>query len=131
MIISDKVSKIKKLKKEIVGKIKNGTEYKVKNLEFNNNDSMLFKTMEIKEKGASFLFDFTKLEGNIIINKESKRFYIIFSTETKYGFYDKITNNDFYNALVDFNEDHIYYELENKKIDKNGNLIMKRKIKII
>lgn len=84
MIISDKVSKIKKLKKEIVGKIKNGTEYKVKNLEFNNNDSMLFKTMEIKEKGASFLFDFTKLEGNIIINKESKRFYIIFSTETKY-----------------------------------------------
>ncbi len=52
MIISDKVSKIKKLKKEIVGKIKNGTEYKVKNLEFNNNDSMLFKTMEIKEKGA-------------------------------------------------------------------------------
>lgn len=63
--------KIKKLKKEIVGKTKNGTEYKVKNLEFNNNDSMLFKTMEIKEKKASFLFDFTKLEGNIIINKES------------------------------------------------------------
>lgn len=106
------MTEIKKLKKEITGKTESGIEYKVKKLEFNDSDSILFGTMEIKRKEEPFLFDFTN------------------SGETEYHFEKDKVEDKFEEALGDFYENHITEYVKNKIKKHFDDMVIERIINI-
>ena len=113
MLNSDKMSEIK-INKEIKTKTKASIEeikYKVKNLSFSDDRATLFGTM--------------------VINKKSKDFYMDFenSDETEYDFKNHNGGFEFDEALSDFYDFHVV-ELSKNEKDKNGNIVVKKTIKI-
>lgn len=86
-------------------------KYEVKNLRFNKTKSKLF--------------------GIIIIDQKSKNFYIDFkkNDEVEYEFKPHNRDYEFDSALDDFYNFHVV-ELSNTEKDENGNIVVKRTIKI-
>ena len=100
-----------KINKEITDKIQDGTEYKIKNLKFNNNRARLL--------------------GIMVINDEERDFYIDFENRDRieYGFKEAKIEKEFKDALIKFYSDHIV-RFEKIEQDENENMVLKRKIEI-
>ena len=93
-----------KINKEINGKTENGIEYKVTNLSFFNDTNTLFGSITIKEKSKKFYIDLENTD------------------ETKYDFQDNDVEDEFSNALADFNDLHITIEIPKNEKDKKENM---------
>lgn len=104
--------KSQKIKKKVAGTTENGTKYKVQGLVF-------------------YPIDEPRLLGNIEINREKKSFYIVFGIETRYGLVGEQTDNEFYNALVHFYQNHLGFGFKDNEIQENGDIILKRIVRII
>ncbi len=110
---------IKKLKKEITGTTKYGDNYKVKNLKFNYRNLVLFGIIMINGEYYNFTVDYN---FTIDFTNEEEPEYSF-----NYAYYRTSQLND---CIRDFYENHIT-QFKTIKLDKNGNIIIEKTIKIL
>ena len=102
------MNEVIKINKEISGKNSHGEKYRVKNLKFDTNKSILYGTIFMKKLNLDFYIDFGTDAVRAVATKDEEL-------------------ND---ALISFLSNHIVYFKNNEK-DTNKNIHVEKTIKII